>query len=360
MPKRRVALIFGGKSTEHNISIISARAIAEHINRESNDVFPLYISREGQWFRNPTAEEILALDIPALLQKHSADEVEQNLASITRKHPEDSFSFDFRSEGIDVAFPVIHGSFGEDGRLQGLLDMLAIPYTGCDVTASAITMDKAVTKLCAEHAGIDIARFASIRRADFIHNPEAVDAMIEKDFDFPVFVKPASQGSSIGISKVHTIDQLQNALEKAFGVDTKALVEEMVSGREIEVAILGNEQPVVSVPGEIEPGNDFYDFTDKYIDGRAKLFIPARISDELSEKVRQDALTIYTALGCSGMSRVDFFVEERSKKVILNEVNTIPGFTSHSMYPRMMEASGIGFTALIERLLDLAFEKQHS
>ncbi|MBF0585485.1 D-alanine--D-alanine ligase [Prosthecochloris sp. N3] len=358
MHQRRTALVFGGCSTEHNISIISAKAIASNINRESWDLYPLYISPDGTWYEGKTACAILELDIGALLHTASPDDIRHQLQAVTQQRPQDRFSFDFRQAGIDIALPIVHGAYGEDGRLQGLLDMFAIPYTGCDVRSSALTMDKETTKICAGHHGLATAPYRTVLRHDFSKEPDKIVQELETAATFPLFIKPASQGSSIGISKVHRPDELLPAFEEAFGYDTKVLVEDAVEGSEIEVAVLGNDDPVVSVPGEIEPGSDFYDFTDKYVSDSAGLYIPARISAEQKEHIRSCARRAFRALGCSGMARVDFFLERGSGQVILNEINTVPGFTSISMYPKLLEASGIGFSELIDRLLELALEKR--
>ena len=353
-----VALIFGGRSTEHEISIISAQSIAANINTEQYRVIPIYITHDGSWLCEGIAQDILNLDLAALLRASSLEAVSSTLKNMVQKAAQKPFDYDFRASGIEVAFLALHGTFGEDGRIQGFLDTCSIPYTGCGVQASAVTMDKALTKLCAIDAGLSVAPSITLLSSDYHKSPETVHALIEEQFVFPFFIKPANLGSSIGISKVHQADELVPALTCACSLDSKVLVEKAITGREIEVAILGNEDPQVSVCGEIEPGGDFYDYQDKYIQGSAKLFIPARISEELQKKVQLDALKVYKALGCEGMSRIDFFVDEHSGAVVLNEVNTIPGFTDISMYPRLMEASGTCFRDLTGRLVTLALEKE--
>ncbi|NTU98172.1 MAG: D-alanine--D-alanine ligase, partial [Chlorobiaceae bacterium] len=347
MPITSVALIFGGRSAEHEISVISARSIAANIDREKYSITPIYISHEGIWFIGGVAQQILDLDLAALMRntspENAADALDRMLAVAGQK----PFAHDFSATGIEVAFLVLHGSYGEDGRIQGYLDTCGIPYTGCGVLASALTMDKALTKLCVADAGIAVAPSMTLFSQDFHADPGAIIASVESGFAFPFFVKPANLGSSVGISKVHHPGQLHAALENACSLDTKVLVEKAVSGREVEVAVLGNSNPVASVCGEIEPASDFYDYRDKYIDNRAKLFIPARITESLQEEVRSAALRAYKALGCKGMSRIDFFVNEQSGAIVLNEVNTIPGFTDISMYPMLMEASGTGFRELV-------------
>ena len=356
MPRITVALIFGGRSTEHEISIISATSIAANISTERYKVIPIYITHEGQWLCDGIAQEILNLDLSALLRRFSLEETAETLRNLVKQAAQKPFNLDFKAAGIQVAFLTLHGTYGEDGRIQGFLDTCTIPYTVCGVLASALTMDKALTKLCVADAGIPVAPSITLFSADYHANPENMHSLIEQQFAYPFFVKPANLGSSIGISKVHHSTQLPAALRSACSLDSKVLVEKAIQGREIEVAVLGNEHPEVSVCGEIEPGSDFYDYQDKYIHNTAKLFIPARIPVEIQEQVRSAAMKAYKALGCRGMSRIDFFVDESTGTIVLNEVNTIPGFTDISMYPRLMEASGTPFPELAERLLQLALE----
>lgn len=357
MSQTVVALLFGGKSPEHEISIISANAIAAHLDNEKYKLFPLYISREGSWFEGSTARDILYLDLAGLLRTTSIENTASLLQSMTENRDHDRFRFDFRQKGIDIAFPVLHGSYGEDGKVQGLLETFGIPYTGCGVQASAMAMDKAVSKICVATAGIDVADYTTITSSDYFPDPSSVhDALIER-FSFPFFVKPAHLGSSVGISKVTDVTLMQKALETACSLDEKILVETAIDGKEIEVAVLGNDNLIASPAGEIEPGGDFYDYTDKYISGSAQLHIPARIDENLHASLKTSAIAAYKALGCSGMARVDFFVENENSRIIFNEINTIPGFTDVSMYPMLMEASGIGFRDLIDKLLVLALEK---
>ncbi|MEI6757115.1 MAG: D-alanine--D-alanine ligase [Chlorobium sp.] len=353
-----VALIFGGRSAEHEISIISAKSIAANINPERHRVIPIYITHEGVWFCDGIARKILELDLSALLRTASVEAAATTLCEMVRQSAEKPFDRDFRAAGIDVAFLALHGTGGEDGRIQGFLDTCDLPYTGSGVLASALTMDKALTKLCVADAALDVAPSITLLSADYHASPETTLSRIVQEFEYPIFVKPASLGSSVGISKVHNADELPLALDTACSLDSKVLVEKAIKGREIEVAVLGNDRPIASVCGEIEPGSDFYDYEDKYIHNSAKLFIPARIPEQLQEEVRNAALRAYKALGCQGMSRIDFFVDDESESIVLNEVNTIPGFTDISMYPRLMEATGIPFPELAERLIQLALEKR--
>ncbi len=360
MPRITVALMFGGMSAEHEISIISAQSIAANLDPERYRVLPLYITHEGEWLCEGVAQDVLNLDLATLLRNSSLEEAKATLRSMVQQANQKPFDLDFKAASIDLAFLALHGRHGEDGHLQGFLDTCGIPYTGCGVLASAITMDKALTKLCVTDVGIAVAPSVTIFSADYLLDPEAIHTLIEQQIEYPFFVKPASLGSSIGITKVHHHEELRPALESACSLDWKVLVEKTIKGREIEVAVLGNQQPIASLCGEIEPGKEFYDYQDKYIFNTAQFFIPARIPADLQEKVRVAALKVYKVLGCSGMSRVDFFVDEQTGAIVLNEVNTIPGFTDISMYPRLMESIGIPFPELVERLLELALEMKRS
>lgn len=360
MSRLTVALIFGGNSSEHVISVISARAVAAQISQERYELAPVYIDRSGNWHGAPCAAEVLATDLAALLRGGDPEAASRKLAEIAASDAVRQFDFNAFRHRADVAFLVLHGSYGEDGRIQGMLETLGLPYTGCGVTASAVAMDKALTKLSAEAAGVAVAGGLTFLSSDYFRDPAKVCDSVAASCAWPVFVKPASLGSSVGISKVHNASELPPALDRACALDAKVLVETSVSGREIEVAVLGNDDPIASVPGEIVPGSEFYDFEDKYIKNAAKLFIPARLDDDQSDAIRAAALKVFRALGCRGLSRIDFFLEDGTGRIILNEVNTIPGFTDVSMYPMLMAASGIDFPQLVERLLQLALESAHA
>ena len=358
MSRRTVALFFGGKSAEHEISVISARAVASQIDHQEFIVKPVYIGHDGRWHGRACSEEVLATDLAALLRSGTPSSAGERLKAITSKFAEEQFDFTTFQQNTDVAFLVLHGSYGEDGKIQGCLETFGIPYTGCGVTASALAMDKALTKICAMSAGIEVADFLTVLSTEYFRDPQKACDTVASRFPWPVFVKPANLGSSVGISKVHHAGELRSALDEACSLDSKVLVETAISGREIEVAVLGNEDPVASLPGEIVPGSEFYDFEDKYISNAAKLFIPANISETESAAIREAALVVFRALGCSGLSRIDFFLEATTGRVILNEVNTIPGFTDVSMYPMLMAATGIGFPELVRKLILLALENR--
>ena len=259
-------------------------------------------------------------------------------------------------ERIDVVFPVLHGENGEDGAMQGLLKLAGIPYVGPHVAASAVSMDKTLTKLVVDHAGVTQAAWHLVRRNELANHAEAILDTLESRFAYPMFVKPAGTGSSVGVSKATDRASLAKALHSAAAFDEKVLVEEFIHGREVEVAVMGNDNPVASVCGEIDSGADFYDYDAKYITDTSVAYIPARISEDVAEIVREAAVKVYSAIGCQGLSRVDFFVTYEGDRVVFNEINTLPGFTSISMYPKLFGASGIPYTQLIDELLELAQE----
>lgn len=356
MKHLRLALLFGGRSTEHEISIISAKAIAANLDPEHYTIIPVYITRTGTLFAGGIAATILQLDLPAMLRNAPLQEVAATLDAMADDAGQSPFNGDFAALGIKSAFLALHGAGGEDGTIQGYLETCRIPFTGCGVAASAITMDKALTKLSVAAAGIAVAPGLTIQSEQYRNDPDSTCRTIQATLDWPIFIKPARLGSSIGITKVHNAAELRPALDLATSLDWKILVETTIRGREIEVAICGNSQPVASICGEIEPVEEFYDFNDKYIASTAKLHIPARIPEPLQQQVRQAALTAYNHLGCKGMARIDFFVDETTGAITLNEVNTIPGFTDISMYPRLMAASGIPYPELLDTLITLSQE----
>ncbi len=316
--KQRVAVIYGGRSGEHDVSVLSARSVMGALDQNRFEVVPFYINREGRW------------------DPHSL-------------RPEPG-----ANEGVDIAFPVLHGSFGEDGTIQGLLELADLPYVGAGVLGSSVCMDKVFTKRICAQSGIPVVAFV----AGFTwHAAAEIVEQVEASFGYPCFVKPANLGSSVGISKAADRAALLEAIRIAGGYDTSVLVERAVAGQELECSILGNEFIEASVVGEIVPGKEFYDYEDKYLDGKAQTLIPARISEEEQQQVRQLAVKAAQALGVEGMARVDFFREASTGQIYLNEVNTIPGFTSISMYSKMWEATGLPYPELLGRLLDLAVER---
>ncbi len=337
MPSRktRVAVLFGGRSSEHEVSVVSAGSVIAALDPSRFETIPVAIERSGRWL---DPERSAALLPPAAAAKCSAGAVE------FRHEPG-------RSKGFDVVFPALHGPYGEDGRIQGLLDLADVPYVGSGVLGSACGMDKDVMKRLFSAHGIPTLPHAALDWRDL----EGRTAEVEERIGYPAFVKPANLGSSIGIRKVADRPSLIAALRYAAEFDSKVIAEPGVEAREIECGVLGDEAPSVSAPGEIVTGENFYDYDAKYVSDTAELIVPAPLADEERGRVSELALRAFEALGCSGLARVDFFVERSSGKIWVNEVNTMPGFTSISMYPRMWQHSGVPFPKLVERLIDCAF-----
>ena len=352
MRKLSVCILFGGISPEHEVSLRSAESVLNNIDHEKYNVFPVGITKEGDWILFGGRDYSM---LPAgTWQSYDGN----RRAALSPVHGQGLLSFEndcVVRERIDVAFPVLHGANGEDGAIQGLLQIAGIPYVGPHIAASAACMDKCMTKLVADQAGIRQAAWVLVTKAAFQRSIDSIVDTVESKFDYPVFVKPAGTGSSVGVSKARDRENLVQALDTALLYDRKVLVEEFIDGQEVECAVLGNETPVASVCGEIVSGADFYDYEAKYVSDCSQLYIPARIDEPVAEQVRETAVKIYEAMGCCGLSRVDFFVK-KDGEVVFNEINTIPGFTSISMYPKLFEASGIPYSQLIDQLLALAME----
>ena len=353
MKKLSVCVLFGGRRPEHEVSLRSAEAVLNHMDPEKYNVFPVGITKDGDWmiFGGRDYSEL-----PSGQWIHNPNNCRGTISPIRGQGL-------FRFEGdcvvrerIDVVFPVLHGENGEDGAIQGLLQLAGIPYVGPHIAASAVSMDKTLTKLVADLAGVTQAAWQLVRRSDLEHHEDLLMDTLENRFSYPMFVKPAGTGSSVGVSKAANRESLKAALHSAAKYDEKVLVEEFIHGREIEVAVMGNENPVASGCGEIDSGAEFYDYDAKYVTNTSTAYIPARISEEVEEQVRETAVKLYSAIGCQGMARVDFFVTYEDNRVVFNEINTIPGFTSISMYPKLFEASGIPFDQLVDELLRLAME----
>jgi len=351
--KLSVCILFGGMSPEHEVSLRSAESVLNNIDHSKYNVFPVGITRDGDWIlyggkdysRLPTGEWI--------------NHPDNRRATISPIRGQGLLNFEgdcVVRERIDVVFPVLHGENGEDGAMQGLLQMAGIPYVGPHVAASAVSMDKTLTKLVVDHAGVPQAAWQLVRRGDLNNHMDNSIAILEKRFRYPMFVKPAGTGSSVGVSKAADREELKQALLAASKFDEKILVEEFIHGREIEVAVMGNDNPVASICGEIDSGADFYDYDAKYVTDTSTAYIPARIPEDIQEIVREAAVKVYSAIGCKGLSRVDFFVTYDENRVVFNEINTLPGFTSISMYPKLFAASGIPYSQLIDELLKLAVE----
>ena len=353
MKKLSVCILFGGISPEHEVSLRSAEAVLNNIDKEKYNIFPVGITKEGDWILFKSDDYSL---LPSGAWKNHP---ENRRAAISPVRGQGLLSFEgdcVVRERIDVVFPVLHGENGEDGAMQGLLQMAGIPYVGPHVAASAVAMDKTLTKLVVDHAGVPQAAWKLVRRNELRNHMENTLTALENRFSYPMFVKPAGTGSSVGVSKAADREALRVALEHAAKFDDKILVEEFIHGREIEVAVMGNENPVASVAGEIDSGADFYDYDAKYITDTSVAYIPARIPEDVEEVVRDAAVKVYSAIGCQGLSRVDFFVTYEENRVVFNEINTLPGFTSISMYPKLFAASGIEYSDLIDELLKLAME----
>ena len=353
MKSLSVCILFGGVSPEHEVSLRSAESVLNNIDESKYNVFPVGITKEGKWILYGGKDYS---DLPSGRWLAHPD---NRQAAISPIRGQGLLTFEgdcVVRQQIDVVFPVLHGENGEDGTIQGLLQLAGIPYVGPHVAASAVAMDKTLTKLVVDQAGITQAAWNLVRRSDMGSRMEGTLDALEAKFAYPMFVKPAGTGSSVGVSKATEREDLKKALLEAGKYDDKVLVEEFIRGREIEVAVMGNESPVASVCGEIDSGADFYDYDAKYITDTSVSYIPARIPEDVAETVRDTAVKVYKAIGCQGLSRVDFFVTWQENRVVFNEINTIPGFTSISMYPKLFGASGVPYSQLIDKLLELALE----
>ncbi len=353
----RVGVIFGGRSGEHEVSLASAASVIRALDPEKYEALPIGIGKDGRWFIGTPAQKML----PDVLRQGqrvmlSAD---PNVGALMPLEQSGS-----GSHRLDVIFPVLHGTYGEDGTVQGLLDLAGIPYVGSGVIGSAVGMDKDMAKRLFLQAGLPVGEFLAILRSEWESGRERVLKAVAKKFRYPLFVKPATLGSSVGMTKVHKREELPAALDLAAEFAQKILVERNMRGREIEVSVLGNDEPKASIPGEIIPHREFYDYTAKYLEEGTRLEIPAKLTKPQVRKFQEYAVRGFRCLECRGMARVDFFLEKPSERIYLNEINTIPGFTSISMYPKLWEASGIPYRELIDRLIQLALaehrEKQRT
>ena len=349
----KVGIIFGGKSTEHDVSVVSGTSVIKNINKEKYEIHPIYIEKDGTWFTyDKKVEEIDTLKIGEEIKEKTKI---NNVIEEIKK--------------MDVVFPVLHGLDGEDGSIQGMLEMLEIPYVGCGILASSIGLDKAYTKIIFDKANIKQAKYEYIRKFkdkyiyidkelnEKIYKLEEIIEKISKTLKFPMFVKPSNFGSSVGISKANNIQELEEAIKIAENYDKKILIEQGVNGREVECAVLGNEDVVVSCVGEIKSADEFYSYDAKYKKTESKTQIPANISKELLEEIRKKSVKAFKAINGKGLARVDFFIEEETNEIYINEINTLPGFTKISMYPKLFEESGIKYTELLDKLIELALEK---
>lgn len=358
--KLRVGIIFGGRSGEHEVSLMSAQGVMKAIDQTKYEVVPIGITKEGRWLASGDPLKALASGDSAesyhaaLLAEPSA----QGLMRLDELNAQRGGLAAVRVSQLDVVFPILHGPYGEDGTIQGLLELAGIPYVGAGVMASAVGMDKVIFKDVMRAHGLPVVPYLVVKRKTFEQQPDRVVAQVESEIGYDCFVKPANLGSSVGISKAHNRAELLAGLAEAARYDRKLIVEVAVEAREIEVSVLGNDEPIASVPGEIVPCNEFYDYAAKYLDGKSELLIPAPIPPETAEAIRRLAVAAYLAIDCAGMARADFLLDRLTGQVYINEVNTLPGFTAISMYPKLWEASGISYPELIDRLIQLALERQ--
>jgi len=335
--KLTIAVVFGGTNTEHEVSIVSARSVISHLDQKKYRIIPIYIDKTNRWLKGEDSQSLRLLP--------------ETFVHKIRPH-------DISNDTIDVVFPLLHGPFGEDGSIQGLLKTLNIPFVGSDILASALCMDKVVQKQLCLQQGLPICPFTFTNTHSWHHEKESILQYTKNKLQLPLFVKPANQGSSVGVIKVDSWDLLDQSINQAFIYDTKVIIEQGVENvREIECAILGNYQPMVSVLGEIRSSNEFYDYDAKYVDGKSMSLIPAHIPSQVSQKIQSIALKAFKVLNCEGLARIDFFLNGKNFNIYLNELNTMPGFTSISMYPKLIEASGIPYPKLLDKLIDLALER---
>jgi len=369
MAKRKVGLLFGGCSGEHEVSITSARAIASALQQDDNrakyEIIPVYIDKQGTWQPSNLAQQVLESGEPLLLT-----EVSNTLAEKDHNNTSNLTTTGFSSlsavgqntsySEIDVWFPILHGPNGEDGTVQGLLSLMNVPFVGSGVLGSALGMDKIAMKMAFTQAGLPQVDYVAVNRSQVYSSPCVFPKLcddIEAKLDYPCFVKPANLGSSVGIAKVRSRQELEEALDNAASYDRRIVVEAGVTAREVECAVLGNDHPKVSVVGEITFDSDFYDYETKYTEGAAQLHIPANLPADVVTKIQEMAIEAFLAVDAAGLSRIDFFYVEETKEVLINEINTFPGFTSTSMYPRLWAHCGVAFPQLVDRLINLAIER---
>jgi D-alanine-D-alanine ligase len=353
----RVGIIFGGRSGEHEVSLASAASVIRALDPEKYEAVPIGIAKDGRWLAGSPAQKMLSEVLRS--GQHVTLPTDPGVAALVPLEGASSPSL-----RVDVVFPVLHGTYGEDGTVQGLLELAGLPYVGSGVTGSATAMDKDMAKRLFRQDGLPVGDFVAVLRSEWESSPKKVLKMLQKKFRFPVFVKPAALGSSVGMTKAHDAKELSQALDFAAEFAMKIVVEKSIRGREIELSVLGNDTPKASVPGEIIPHREFYDYEAKYLEEGTRLVIPAKLSKAQVKRFQDYAVRAFRCLECRGMARVDFFLEKSSGRIYINEVNTIPGFTSISMYPKMWEASGLSYRELIDQLIQLALaehrEKQRT
>lgn len=355
--KLRVGLLFGGRSAEHDVSVVSARSVLAALDASKYEIVPIGITRDGRWLLNVDPQRALADQLHLATGANSSQLAFNPATDLALHKTSQECRKSTVANALDVVVPILHGPNGEDGSIQGLLQLADVPYVGCDVLSSALGMDKIVQKRLFTHAGLPVADFVALRRTHWRAQPDACIEEIEAGLSYPVFVKPAALGSSVGISKAQHREELGPALDLAARYGPRIIVESAVANaREIEFSVLGNDDPIVSVPGEIVAAHEFYDYAAKY-EAESELHIPARISVELTGELQAMAIRAFQALECCGMARVDFLLDGETEQAYVSEINTIPGFTSISMYPKLWEASGLAYPALLDELIRLAQER---
>lgn len=388
MKKLRVGILFGGRSGEHEVSLLSAASVFNAIDKSKYEVVPIGITKQGHWVTAHDAERLLKGEFSHHEERHlragdpettpAAAVLANGEAVVVPPEPQPggsltAFQTDAsthalsrrvsdRAINVDVVFPVLHGTFGEDGTIQGLLELADLPYVGAGVLGSAAGMDKDIMKSLFKAAGLPIVKHVTILRSDWEADPKKAQKLLESKLNYPVFVKPANLGSSVGITKAHGRNELGPCVAEAAKYDRKIVIEQGVGGkknkaREIECSVLGNDRPEASVPGEIVPSKEFYDYDAKYLDEGSQLIIPAKLTKSETKKVQQVAIAAFKAVDCSGLARVDFLMDPKTRKIYLNEINTMPGFTAISMYPKLWAATGLSYPQLIERLIALGIER---
>lgn len=349
--KIRLGIIFGGKSGEHEVSLMSAASVINAVDKEKYQVICIGITKEGEWLLyEGTPEDI------------ESGEWEKQARKMLKKDPQ-RYGFNILGQNglkdrLDIVFPVLHGPYGEDGTIQGLFEMADIPYVGAGVLGSSAAMDKVCSKLIFKQVNLPICKHTTVLRKDFEENPKETLSLIDKEFEYPVFVKPANLGSSVGITKAHHLRELEKAIIEACKYDRKILIEASVNCREIETSVIGNDCPQAAAVGEIIPSREFYDYKAKYFDeGRSKLCIPANITEAQREQIRDYAIKAYQAIDCCGFARIDFFIDKDTDEIMINEINTIPGFTKYSMLPLLWKEQGVDYSPLIDKLIEYGFER---
>ena len=342
MNKLKIGVIFGGMSTEHDVSVVSGTSVIKNLNKDKYEIIPIYIDKNGEWFSYD--KKIETIDILKVGEEPTEISKIENVLQ--------------KLKSVDVVFPVLHGLYGEDGTIQGLFEISQIPYVGCGVLASSVGMDKLICKKVFSQIGLPQVDYTYTNKWEFNINKDQELDKIEEKLNYPIFVKPANLGSSVGISKAINREELLVGIEEALKYDSRIVLEKGINAREIEVAVIGNEEVKASIAGEIKPAKDFYDYEDKYINGTSTYDIPANIKAEDMEDIRRMAIEAFKGIDGKGLSRVDFFIDKDSGEIFINEINTLPGFTNISMYPKMWEATGLEYSKLIDRLIELALDSK--